>query len=144
MQPCCGTSVGPQEMRLTDKFVKGAPGAGDYSDDLVRGFFLRVGASGAKSFGVRYRSPVLIDEKSHGKRQRYTIGTASAWSLSDAREKARSILQQVADGTDPQAKKVEARAVGNSVETVADILEHYIVKIRSDEHPREHCQTNAN
>ena len=72
--------------KLTDLFVKKVrPGTQrvEYRDGHTRGLVLRVTPHGAKTWAVLYR------RKSDARRRRYTIGAYPAFSLEDARNRAR-------------------------------------------------------
>jgi integrase len=69
----------------------------DVRDTEVRGFLVRVEASGAKSFFLDYR----LD----GKRNRYRLGVYPNLSPDGARSVARTIAGDVARGIDPQARR---------------------------------------
>jgi len=69
----------------------------DVRDTDVRGFLVRVEASGAKSFFLDYR----LD----GKRNRYRLGVYPNLSPDGARTVAQTIAGDVARGIDPQARR---------------------------------------
>jgi len=83
-------------MRLTDMTVQklAVPDRGQkfYTDDILRGFGVRVSQGGAKTFVV------LIGAE----RQRITIGRYPIVSLSQAREKARTLLAERQLGIAPK------------------------------------------
>jgi integrase len=87
---------------LTDRTIAALPVPSetrqcDYWDDKLRGFGVRVSYGGKRAFVVRYRV---------GRRlRRQTIAPYPAKSLADARDEAKSILGQVADGKDPAQHK---------------------------------------
>jgi integrase len=63
----------------------------------VKGLLLQISDSGAKSWVLRYER--------HGKERMMGLGSASEFSLKDARERARAARQLLADGVDPLAAK---------------------------------------
>jgi hypothetical protein len=69
----------------------------DVRDTGVRGFLVRVEASGAKSFFLDYR----LD----GKRNRYRLGVYPNLSPDGARSVAQAIAGDVARGIDPHARR---------------------------------------
>lgn len=83
----------------------------DFWDDALPGFGVRITQSGRKSFVLMYRL--------HGLKRRITLGTYPALSLADARQRAKTLLGEVACGRDPAAEKQghrEALSVGELVE----------------------------
>jgi integrase len=85
-------------------------------DDSLNGFGVRVsGTSNRKSFILRYRGR-------NNKRPRLTIGPYPALSLADARDKARELLVDVAQGNDP----ADARRNHRTGETFADLAQLYL------------------
>jgi hypothetical protein len=78
-------------------------------DDVVTGLVFRLTAGAARTWSVSYRVA--------GVRHRFTIGDyrtedqkTEGSTIAEARSKARSVLRAAADGRDPQADKVRARA----------------------------------
>jgi hypothetical protein len=79
---------------LTDKGVaalKARPQRYAFPDPELRGHYVRVQPSGAKSFVAVTRSP-------HGKQVWATIGAADVLSIDEAREKARKTIKRVLEG----------------------------------------------
>jgi integrase len=101
--------------RLTVKDVE-ARRAGasrrEIPDDYMRGLYLIIQPTGAKSWAVRYR---------HGGRPtKHTIGSYPAFGLKDARDKAAEILRAVAEGRSPrQAQR------GTVADAVAQFLDRH-------------------
>lgn len=91
---------------LTDKFVKDASSGGKAScifyDTKIKGFGIRVQASGQRSFVLNY----VVE----GRERRMTIGAYPAWSVAAAREQAAKLRRQTDAGEDPLAAKEKARA----------------------------------
>jgi integrase len=94
-------------MALTKKFVEKALPPGRYGDG--NNLFLQVGPTGTKSWLFRYQRGL----NSAGKPQeRWAgLGAAHTFDLEEARERARRMRQQLADGIDPlDARKAERAA----------------------------------
>jgi len=70
-------------------------------DDKLRGFGLRVFASGAKSFVLSYRFK--------GRKRLMSIDRYGILTLDGARKKARAFLVQISDGKDPLQEKQKER-----------------------------------
>lgn len=88
--------------KVNQKIVKAAkPAAKPYEirDTSLPGFICRVQPSGRKAYIVEY-----------ARGRRMTIGNAAVLTPAQAREKAKSVLGQVAEGTDPAAEKRKAKA----------------------------------
>ncbi len=84
-------------------------------DTGVKGFGVRVAATGRKTFVVKYEW--------RGKDQTFTIGElGSPWTPSTARVRAQDILRQVRAGEDPAAPKRDQR----SALTVSDLIELWL------------------
>lgn len=84
------------KVKLTDTFIRGLPDVDrqiEYYDSIVSGLVLRQTKSGGKSFALRYWFA--------GQSRQCTIGRYGDWELAQARRKARSMKQGLADGTDP-------------------------------------------
>lgn len=99
--------------RLTKQVVEGLPieaGARSVLWDIeTTGFGVRATGAG-RTYFVRYRAGT----GRAASRKDFTIGKHGApWTADSARKQARIILGKVADGQDPQAEKVAARAPTN-------------------------------
>lgn len=88
----------------------------EYFDAALPGLALRVTERGAKSWAVLYRH--------RGRLRRLTLADASVMSLSQARDRARVVLHDAANGADPAADK----QLGRQAETMADLTELYLEK----------------
>jgi integrase len=80
---------------LSAKKVERVKAKGRYADGTIPGLYLQVGggARGAKSWLLRYEI---------GGRKRWMgLGSASVWSLKEARERARLARQKISDKIDP-------------------------------------------
>jgi integrase len=104
-----------------------AEGRLELADAACRGLWLRVTASGTKSFAFRYRA--------RGARRvdRLTLGKYPDVSLRDARARADKLRAQIAAGKNPSAHKREA-----SARSFAALSERYLT-----EHARRHKRTAA-
>src|SRR5947207_634615 len=108
--------------RLDDRFVRELqpPSSGNRvhydrgGKEPVRGFGLRVTASGAKSFVLNYTIA--------GRERRLTIGGYPAWSVAAAREQAKSLRRRIDSGEDPLAEKQAERAAA----TVSVLCDRYL------------------
>jgi integrase len=101
--------------KLTAKTVENMrPGAArrEVPDGLLRGLYLIVQPSGAKSWAVRYRHT--------GRTRKHTIGSWPAIDLSAARHLAGKVLTKVADGIDPAIEKAASRA--DSIEATVGLF----------------------
>ncbi|MBU2534041.1 MAG: tyrosine-type recombinase/integrase [Alphaproteobacteria bacterium] len=112
-------------IKLTKQFVDAtsAPEGKDYEffwDQAVRGFGIKITASGARTYVVQYRTP----GGRSGTARRYTIGKhGSPWTVDTARNEARRVLGLVANGQDPALLK---RKFGGSP-TVAELCDDYMM-----------------
>jgi integrase len=95
--------------RLTVKDVeakRATPERREIPDDYMRGLYLIIQPTGAKSWAVRYRLG--------GKPTKHTIGSFPAFGLKEARDKAAEVLRSVAEGRSPRQR--ERGTVGDAVE----------------------------
>ena len=119
----------PRE-RLTDASVRRlpAPGTGKRitPDSEVPGFGIRITAHGARSYVLRYTTRV-------GRERTYTIGDATVWRCTAARDKARELRREIEDGGDPLGE-IEAE---REAPTVTDLIERF----RAEHLPRKRPAT---
>jgi integrase len=105
--------------RLTVKSVETAAPSKDrreIPDGYVKGLYLIVQPSGAKSWAVRYR---------HGGRPRkYTIGNYPLYGLKEARERGIEALRAASEGRDPAA--TETLSVDSIESAVEEFLERHV------------------
>jgi integrase len=89
-------------------------------DTVVPGLMLRVTPTGKRTWAVWTRL--------RGKPLLYTIGRLEAFPLAKARETARGVLRDVADGIDPREKRRATEAKGDLLfeRVAADFVERYI------------------
>jgi hypothetical protein len=89
---------------LTDamirKLVPPSQGMSIVWDDLCKGFGIRTTSSGARAFVLNYRVA--------GRQRQLTIGSHPDWSVSQARECARSLKRDIDTGRDPLGERQEA------------------------------------
>jgi integrase len=111
-------------MKLTDRQISCAKcpdglNQFDLRDDQVRGLFLRLYTSGAKTWGLLYR------RKQDNRRRRLKLGPYPGLSLKQARELAEIELGRIAAGADPQSERETTRALG-AAEIVAEVAGEYL------------------
>jgi integrase len=87
---------------LTAKKVERTKTPGRYRCGLVRGLYLQISDNGAKSYVLRFER--------HGRERMMGLGSASEFSLKEARDRARAARQVLADGGDPLDQKHADRA----------------------------------
>ncbi len=106
-------------MKLTKKIVDDAqlPVGKDqifYRDEQLKGFALRVTASGTKSF--------VVEKNIGNKVRRITLGKYGALTVEQARKEAQKVIGQIATGVDPIAEK---QAQKMSVITLEQVFNDY-------------------
>ena len=98
-------------------------------DAILPGLYLILQPSGARSYAVRFRSPVT------GKPAKLTLGRHPALGLSDARAAAGKALRDIAEGQDPTLQKADARRrSADRSDTIAAMLDEFVerhVKVRN-------------
>ena len=96
-----------------------------------------------KGFGVRRQrgDPVYVIKYRVFGRQRFvTIGRhGSPWTPDKARREAKRLLGLVADGKDPQAEKIEARA--KAADTLGRVMDDYLKHAKKKQKPRSYAET---
>jgi integrase len=101
-------------VRLTIKDVENKrPGSErrEIPDDYMRGLYLIVQPTGAKSWAVRYRHG--------GKSAKHTIGPYPAFGLKQARDAAAEVLRAVAEGRSPKQRQSD---------TIAEAVEQFLTR----------------
>src|SRR5215471_21735077 len=92
-----GGSVAERQ-RLTDAIVRRLPtpeqGKHITPDSEVAGFGVRITANGARRYVLRYTTRA-------GRERTYTTGDATVWRTTQARDKAKELRREIADGGDP-------------------------------------------
>jgi integrase len=110
--------------KLTKKAIDALPippkGQTFHWDTETRGFGIRVGASGAKTFVIQYRN---VDERS----RRVKLGRYGIFTVEQARDLAKIKLGEVAAGGDPAEAVVQAR----KDVTVAELCDWYLEEARA-------------
>jgi len=104
-------------MKLTKLRVEAFPIPTDgqvfYWDDELRGFGVRVTASGARSYVVQGRVA--------GKSRRVTLGAHGRITCDEARKKAKAALVALDDGIDPQIEKKRTESFAVTLRDVAEV-----------------------
>jgi integrase len=95
-------------------------------DDGVPGFGVRITANGARSYVLRY----VV--RGSGRERIYTIGDATVWRTTQARDKARELRREVEDGGDPLGD-IEAE---REAPTVGDLIERFRAEHLPKKRPR--------
>jgi integrase len=108
------------------------------ADPTLKGFCLQATATGARTFYVAYTSPTT------GKRRRMKLGPYPSVSLSKARDLCREARKLIAEGTDPQDHRSQAKqerqaqaAQDAARGTVDDLMGLYVDQLRSDHTRRQ-------
>lgn len=99
-----------------DKLTIPASGYSLHWDDTLAGFGLRITASGVRSF--------IVQKRINGKEHRSTIGRYGTLTPEQARKEAQKFLGQVAQGIDPIATRIKAKA---EAVTLKDALDAYLI-----------------
>jgi integrase len=117
---CAGTQEHEDiTMKITKRTVAAlAPGA-IIADSEIRGFVARCRASGAVTYGYRYRA--------NGKQRWLALGFDGRITPEEARGLAKRAAGAVAHGNDPQAERAGARAAAAA--TVNKVLDSYLRSI---------------
>ena len=96
-----------------------------------------------RGFGVRRQrgNPVYVIKYRVFGRQRFiTIGPhGSPWTPDKARREAKRLLGLVADGKDPQAEKMDARA--KAADTIGKVADDYLKHAKKTQKPRSYAET---
>lgn len=105
-------------MGLTVKQVRDAKEKAEVyflRDDDPAGLALRVGTAGRRTWVLDYRN-------ASARKRRWTIGTAEAFSLDQARDAAREALRGLSQGIDP----LDEKAARKARITVSEMLDRYL------------------
>lgn len=97
-----------------DKLKPDASRRLEVPDGLLPGLYLVIQPSGARSWAVRYRAG--------GRPRKFTLGPYPALGLGVARERARVVLQAVANGGDPAREKQIARHAPEIITADRDLV----------------------
>lgn len=92
----------------------------DVFDTLTPGLALRISPTGAKSWGVLYRS--------HGRFRRLTLGSAKVLGLAEARELAREAIREAQKGGDPALERMRRRNAKTIDDLIPEFIERYAKK----------------
>lgn len=110
---------------LTDAFVRAirpSEGRASFMDAVAKGLELRLGADGAKTWNLRYRT-------GEGDTRRFKLGSYPAMAIHAARKAAFDTASRISAGEDPQADRVrERRAPKERLKpvTVGDLWNTYV------------------
>ncbi|EKD60109.1 MAG: hypothetical protein ACD_54C00933G0004, partial [uncultured bacterium] len=119
-----------KRLRLNDKTVREqTPEEGRHVqvfDTEVRGFSIRILASGSRCFSLDYRFA--------GRQRRMTIGRWPEWTVTAARERARDLRRMIDEGGDPLGTRGELREAPR----FSDMIDRYLA-----EHVPHLAKTNA-
>lgn len=85
-----------------------------YRDDTLKGFAVRITASGVKSF--------VVEKSINHKVRRITLGRYGVLTVEQARREAQKLLGKIASGTDPIAEREEKKA---QAVTLIEVFETY-------------------
>lgn len=104
------------------RLTRSPPKAGrvEIWDARTPGLCLRVSASGAATWSLRYRP------RSGDSYQRVTLGALPAVGLADAREHANRLRVEVAGGSDPQRERMADRAAAANAFTFDHLAQRYL------------------
>ena len=106
--------------RAIDALPIPAKGQTFHWDTETRGFGIRVGASGSKTFIIQYRN---VEDRS----RRVKIGRYGIFTVEQARDLAKIKLGEVAAGGDPAGEVVQARKDAS----VAELCDWYLEEARA-------------
>lgn len=116
----------PSIVKLTKRVVDAAVPCGERAvlwDNELRGFGLRIEASGTKAYFVRYR-PREFGAKSP--KRFVVIGRHGPLTPEDARQRARQLLAEVAAGKDPALERDQARKALTVNELAAAFISEHV------------------
>ena len=106
--------------RAVDALVAPRSGQAFIWDTQIKGFGVRVGASGSKTFVIQYAN----DE---GRLRRMKIGRYGVMTVEQARDEAKVKLGMVAAGADPAQERADAR----KQPTVSELCDWYLIEARA-------------
>ena len=127
----------PNKRRLTDQFIGNISAEKRHLvwDTRVGGLALAVYPTGRKVFKCVYPF--------QGRTRWYTIGSADAIDLKNARKLAGQVLLQVATDVDPQAERRAARNRRTFQELAQQYVEQHARKINLGDNPRRWCRSTC-
>jgi len=118
---CQKGAVLTDRIKLTKRAIDALKATGKryaVSDTEIPGFCVRVSATGGKSYGFRYRAGGGRD----GRSRWFTIGTHGKITADQARDTAKGIAVEVAQGGDPARDRKSAR----TAPTMNEFLDRYL------------------
>lgn len=118
---------------LTAAMLRGNLAAGKYYDQGGTGLYLRVKASGAKSWAQR----ITI----HGKRCDLGLGPASLVGLAEARQKAQDNRRAVYEGRDPRAERQAALSVPTFADAAQRVYDLHRPTWKNEKHAAQFIGT---
>jgi integrase len=122
-------------IKLTDSGIRklSAPENGTkiYYDEALKGFGIRITASGVLSFVLNYRC--------QGREGRLTIGRFPEWSTTAAREEARALKRRIDQGEDSLLQEKAVR----SAATMGELAEMYIERHLPKKCPKAQVEDKA-
>lgn len=119
---------------LTIKSLKTRPGdrQTEWWDDNFTGASFGVRVGQRTTTGVYTKQFMLMYRNAQGERRRISLGSYPIISLSEAKQKARAVLGQVAEGEDPAEKKRQYMAS----DTFGQLCEQFLVRHASQKKAR--------
>jgi hypothetical protein len=107
-------------------------------DSNCPGLVLRVTESGVRTFSVIFRvagrgEPGRWGKRGAGKQGRITLGQWPSLGLREARERARSVIEEAVEGSDPREARQEAAAARDSTR-LDRVVEQFVER---------HCKQNV-
>ena len=109
-------TVGKLAPNAVNKIAK----PGRYGDGA--GLYLVVSRSGTKAWGFRYML--------RGRPHELGLGSSNTFTLAEARERARNLRQQLADGVDPLASRAAAKREAAPKKTFREVAALYVEAYR--------------
>ena len=113
------------KIKFTDSSIKALKATGQpYSrgDTGHRGLLVRVSATGTKTFALAYRS------RANHKTRLLTFGQYGEITLADAFDRHAKARASIANGEDPQADKIEQRALKKSALSFDEAISEFYTK----------------
>jgi integrase len=122
-----------KDVRITKRLVDTLKpsGAGAWETEL-KGFGVRVQATGAKSYVVKYSA----GSGRAAPTKLYTVARVGKLTPEQARAEAKKILGRVALGEDPAAQK----AADRKAETLKELIPTFLEEVKAKKKPKTHAQ----
>lgn len=124
-------------MKLTETRIRGLePRPKQYIvfDDSLPGFGVRIGATGAKSYVIRYR----VGGGRNGRQRRMVLAKCEMLSLESARNQARALLNDVRNGGDPIGQKMDFRNAPICKDLFGRFMDEHVIPRRAEKTSREY------